>query len=101
MVSKARGNQDTAKREVIHNFLFYLYETLAEPMPQGRGASKRPRKEIKRDDKVLQRATGLTEKALPPATFHEYLEMLQRAHPGQSFSYRIFCSVRAQAPNHI
>ena len=95
-VTRALTNLAIDKRQSIHDFLFHLYETLAEPMPQGTGASKRPRLEKKRDDKEIMAATGLVEKALPPGTFHEYLEMYRRDSK-QQVSYKLFCSVAALA----
>ena len=92
-ITRKHTNLALDKRQVIHNFLFHIYETLAEPMPQGTGASKRPRMKRKRDDKELQKATGMIEKALPPGTFHEYLEMCRQRHPQHSFSYKLFCRV--------
>ncbi|CAL1155697.1 unnamed protein product, partial [Cladocopium goreaui] len=67
--------------------------TLAEPMPEGTGASKRPRTVKKRDDKTMIATTQLIEKAQPPGSFYEYLAMLRRAHPTGTFSYKLFCSV--------
>lgn len=40
------------KRQIVHDFLHHLYETLAEPMPEGTGASKRPRTVKKRQKKI-------------------------------------------------
>lgn len=82
------------KRQIVHDFLHHLYETLAEPMPEGTGASKRPRTVKKRDDKEMVARTNLIEKALPPGSFYEYLAMLRRANPTMTFSYKLFCSVQ-------
>eukprot|EP00435_Cladocopium_sp_Y103_P074502 s863_g49.t1 len=82
------------KRQIVHDFLHHLYETLAEPMPEGTGASKQPRTVKKRDDKEMVARTNLIEKALPPGSFYEYLAMLRRAHPTMTFSYKLFCSVQ-------
>ena len=81
------------KRQIVHDFLHNLYETLAEPMPEGTGASKRPRTIKKRDDKNMIATTKLIEKALP-GSFYEYLAMLRRAHPTMTFSYKLFCPVQ-------
>ena len=66
-------------------------------MPENRCCSKRPRLIKKRDDKVVERATGMQEKALPPGTFAEYLSMLRRKHPDEKFSYKIFTAVDVPA----
>ena len=97
-VSKKFTNRmHSQKRQLIHDFLHELYETLAEPMPEGTGASKRPRTVKKRDDKTMTARTSMIEKALPPGSFYEYLAMLRRAHPTETFSYKIFCSVQSSA----
>ena len=85
---------NSKKRQIVHDFLHHLYETLAEPMPEGTGASKRPRTVKKRDDKTMIATTQLIEKAQPPGSFYEYLAMLRRAHPTGTFSYKLFCSVQ-------
>lgn len=90
---KFGGGVRSKKRQLVHDFLHELYETLAEPMPEGTGASKRPRTVKKRDDKLMVARTNLIEKALPPGSFHEYLCML----PTETFSYKIFCSASALA----
>lgn len=86
---------NSPKRLLVHDFLHELYETLAEPMPEGTGASKRPRTIRKRDDTKMAAVTHLIEKALPPGSFYEYLAMLRRAHPQETFSYKLFCSAWA------
>lgn len=97
-VSRKFGvKMSSKKRQLVHDFLHDLYETLAEPMPEGTGASKRPRTMKKRDDKLMIARTHLIEKALPPGSFHEYLSMLRRAHPTETFSYKLFCSASALA----
>ena len=85
----------TDKRQIVHDFLHELHTTLAEPMPESRCCSKRPRLIKKRDDKILQRATGMVEKALPPGSFCEYLAMLRRKHPGLKCSYKLFTTAAA------
>ncbi|CAK9053149.1 unnamed protein product [Durusdinium trenchii] len=83
---------DSPKRQLVHDFLHHICQTLAEPMPEGTGASKRPRSVRKRDDKLMMRRTNLIEKALPPGSFYEYLAMLRRQHPHETFSYKLFCN---------
>jgi len=92
-VPKKMNNLNWKKRQIVHDFLHDIYETLAEPMPSGTGCSKRPRTIKKRDDKLMEKRTGLIEKALPPGSFHEYLEMLRRQNRDMTFSYKLFCSV--------
>ncbi|CAK8995824.1 unnamed protein product, partial [Durusdinium trenchii] len=85
----------TDKRQIVHDFLHELHTTLAEPMPESRCCSKRPRLIKKRDDKIIQRATGMVEKALPPGSFCEYLAMLRSKHPGLKCSYKLFTTAAA------
>lgn len=46
----------------------------------------------------MMRRTNLIEKALPPGSFYEYLAMLRRQHPHETFSYKLFCNVLNLVP---
>ena len=90
---KEPGKQ-SAKRAMVHDFLYELYQQAAETLPdQGHASSnKHPRQgQWKFDDKHMDRSQI---RHLPPGKIMDYLRLCRLEHPDLTISKKIFSSVR-------
>ena len=100
------------KREIVHDFLHYLYQTLSEPMPEvvidadpegqklqickplrfKKRKGKRPRI-LKKQDPPLTEAKAKLLRQLPPGSYNDYLRMFRAKHPEIVVSKKLFMRV--------
>ena len=100
------------KRELIVEFLEWLYTTVSEPMPEATGQVKRKVDDAELDQgdrpkkpmhfrrlrgrrpklaRVLNRGKdGSALRMLPPASYSDYLSLLRAKHPEETFSLKLF-----------
>ena len=89
-VPRARGPASD-KRQKVHDFLMFLYETAAESLPDNMNSNRRPRQASRKIDPVnLDRSKV---RHLPPGTYHDYLRLLRAQNPTEKFSYKLFADV--------
>ena len=107
--------RQTHKREVVHDFLHYLYNHVAESMPEivartcderqivqvepsckalrlARLKGKRPRLQIKRD-KQLSAASSKAVRQLPPGNYADYHRMMVSKYPDEGITLKLFMRV--------
>ena len=115
LFGKARrfgDKKQTAKREVVHDFLHYLYTEVSEPMPEtvtdvheGQSLStivprmlrfrkargKRPKMFEKRAKEKIDEEGAKKVRFLPPGSFTDYLKLLRARVPDVHVSLKLFC----------
>ena len=109
------GRLSSHKRELILDFLTYLYVKHSEPMPEVRTnptmqtdrklqfrkvRGKRPKQLKKRNDK-LDEVTGKDLRMLPPGTYSDYLKLFKAKHPETQVSFKLFTRVLWLTINRI
>lgn len=93
---KGAGPQ-SAKRSMVYDFLYYLYQTCGEELPDKHHSSKRPRHgKFKQDPKNLDLGKM---RHLPPASFADYFRLCQMEHPDANISLKLFKN--AETPRYL
>ena len=87
----------SAKRSMVYDFLYYLYKTCGEELPDKHHSSKRPRHgKFKQDPKNLDLGKM---RHLPPASFADYFRLCQLEHKDANISLKLFKN--AETPRYL